>query len=73
MFLGHLGCPPANTDGVCKNEPEGCGACARPFGSKVDELLSPAAERQNQWVTERIASAQAMARRTVSVILARTT
>jgi len=33
------------SDGAYKNEPEGCGLCARPFGSNVDELLSPAARR----------------------------
>ena len=33
------------SDGAYQNEPEGCGRCARPFGSIVDDLLSPAAAR----------------------------
>jgi hypothetical protein len=44
MALDEIG-PKGYAEGAYKNEPEGRGLGARPFGSKMAELLSPAAVR----------------------------
>jgi len=51
-----------------QNEPEGCGLGARPFGSMWMKCFHLLRRARTRWVTERIASAQAMARRLASGI-----
>ena len=53
---------------VPTNEPEGCGLVAHPFGSMWMNCSHLPASARTRWVTERIASAQAMARRLASGI-----